>query len=322
MTPAISVHIVTHNNALVLESCVRSLVAQTYTDFATLLIDNASTDSSLEIAKGFDLETHANSINAGYGAAHNYAINATQSRYILTLNPDVILAPEFLAHMISVMDEALPSVGSAAGLLLRIERPGEAPRRVDSAGLSMSRNRRQRLRLEGADPLLASSEIQTIFGPDGAAAFYRRDMLEDTQVEGEVFDSDFFLHKEDVDLCWRGQLRGWSSIFVPGAVAHHARAFRPGQRKGVPKAVRMRAVCNRYLMLIKNEHRSHFLRDIVPIVSYELAIAAYILTFERESLTGYREVWRLRKGMLRKRAIIQSQRLIDWPELRPWFAGN
>ena len=73
-----------------------------------------------------------------------------------------------------------------------------------------------------------------IFGPSGAAAMYRRNALDDVALNGQYFDEDFFAYREDADLAWRCRLFGWTSIYVPTAVAHHRRRVTPERRAELP----------------------------------------------------------------------------------------
>ena len=66
-----------------------------------------------------------------------------------------------------------------------------------------------------------------IFGPSGAAPLYRRAMLDDISFEGEFFDEDFVMYREDADLAWRAQWRGWKGVYTPHAVAYHVRGLGP-----------------------------------------------------------------------------------------------
>lgn len=315
---SVSVHIVTYNNAATIETCLRALLAQTQVDFTVMVIDNASSDDTVDRVERLGVSVQRNARNLGYAAAHNQAINATESDYILTLNPDVALAPDFLAQMVKVMD-ARPDVGSAAGCLFRVNDLQEAPSVMDGTGVFMRRTRRQYLRDDGVPVDKRTSVSTSIFGPDGAAAFYRRAMLDDIRVDGEVFDSDFFMHKEDIDVCWRAQLRGWSALYVPEAQAKHIRTFRPGQRASVSDDVRFYGVRNRFLLMLKNESSPHLVRDLPWIVGYDLAVLAYILLRERQSLSAYGSAWQLRHRMLQKRRLIQTGRRVDWRALRPYF---
>lgn len=309
--PRISVHIVTHNSAATIEACLTALRQQTCDDVHLLVIDNNSTDNTVQLVEALGVRVQRSPSNIGYSAAHNQAIAAADSEYVLTLNPDVWLAPSFLDRLLAALDSA-PEAGSASGCLLRVEQLGAPPATVDSAGLFMRRTRRQGLRAEGCPVSERPTEPATIFGPDGAAAFYRRAMLDDIRVMGEVFDENFFMHKEDVDVCWRAQLRGWSSLYVPDALAHHIRTFRPGQRQQVSSDLRFYGVRNRYLMLLKNESVSHVLRDLPFIAAYDLAIILYMLLREPRSLRALWSAAKLSRRMLQKRRLIQSGRRADW----------
>jgi GT2 family glycosyltransferase len=316
----VSVHIVTYNSAAHIEACLQSLQNQQGVDFSALVVDNASSDDTVARVEKMGVSIIKNTQNAGYSVAHNQAIaqTANQSDYVLTLNPDVWLDPHYLARIVAVLDEN-PHVGSAAGRLLRVEKLGDTPEWIDSTGLFMSKSRRQLLRNSG-DPVAVCRTIQDfVFGPDGAAAVYRRAMLEDIAIEGEIFDEDFFMHKEDVDICWRAQLRGWQSVYVPDAIGHHIRGFRPGQRERVSADMRFFGVRNRYLLMMKNDIGAHFWRDFLAIAWYDLKIFGFILLKERASLKAFASAWKMRGRMLKKRRVIQTGRKVTWEALKKWF---
>lgn len=316
--PLISVHIVTHNSAVTLPKCLEGIKHQTASDYQVVVFDNNSVDESRQIVDATGQTLYTSDENIGYARAHNILIDRTDSKYVLTLNPDVYLLPTFLDSLAQKLEQH-PEVGSGAGRLLRVERLGDEPKVIDSTGLAMRRNRHQYLLNELMPVDRYEPKPCQIFGPDGAAAFYRRAMLEDIRVMDEVFDSNFFMQKEDVDVCWRAQLLGWSSLYVPDAVAYHIRSFRPGQRWRVSAEMRKLAIQNRYLLMLKNDIGAHFLRDLPYIISYDLAILIYIILYERESLSAGRSLWKLRKRMLEKRKIIQARRRVDWHSIAKWF---
>ncbi len=303
---AVTVQVVTYNSARTIEQALHSVLSQTEVDLEIIVVDNASSDHTVQLVEAMGITVIRNRENRGYAAAHNQALARSNSRYVLTLNPDVWLAPEFLSALSKTLDVD-DHVGSASGCLLRVDDLADQPRIVDSTGLYMKRSRRQGLRHEGEPIEQRPHDTEWIFGPDGAAAFYRRAMLEDIADHGEVFDEDFFMHKEDVDVCWRALLRGWRSRYVPEAVAHHIRTFRPGQRQQVDARLRFYGVRNRYLLLLKNERWATFWKDAPYILAYDLAIIVYLLLLERESLGAIRSVWQLRQRTLAKRKFIQAR---------------
>jgi GT2 family glycosyltransferase len=326
----ISIQIVTYNHAESITACLEPLLAQR-ADFPNLqicVVDNASQDDTAAVVQRFSDDHHADiavivsPTNTGYAGGHNLGFRQTTSDFVLTLNPDVRLRPGYLAAMLKVM-QAYPEVGACAGRLLRIESLSDAqPHAVDGIGIFMRPNRRQGLLLDGAPVESAPNTPLQIFGPDGAAAFYRRAMLDDIAIDSEIFDEDFFIHKEDIDLCWRALLRGWQALYVPEAVAEHVRTFRPGRRERANPFLRMCAVRNRYLLMLKNEIPTLFWRDILPIAFYDIAIIGYLILRERESLSALRSAWSLRSKMLTKRRVIQSRRKVTAADMAKYFHGE
>ncbi len=317
--PSLAIHIVTHNSASTLSACLESALNQQLDAAPCVrLLDNASTDSTCQLARQYPLVVIESPTNLGYAAAHNRLLADCTEDYVLMLNPDVRLSPDFCAHLLATL-EANPQAGMAAACLLRCESLEAPPYAVDGAGLFMRRTRRQGLIADSAPLDQCPSQPVGVFGVDGAAAFYRRSMLADIQIDGEVFDEDFFMHKEDVDLCWRAQLLGWQCLYVPAAQAQHIRTFRPGRRERAPTWMRRLAVRNRYLLLLKNDFPAHLLRDIVPFLAYEIGIFAFMLLREPRSLPAYWQAWRLRAKMLSKRRHISAKRRVTWQVLRHWF---
>lgn len=309
-TCVVAVNIVTYNNASTIEACLTSLKAQALRNYQLCVIDNNSTDDTVKIVEKFAPSViEVNATNIGYAAAHNQALLKSRSTYVLTLNPDVVLDKYFLKNMVDVMDnQNAKTIGSAAGLLFRVNNMRVTSTIVDGAGLYMLRSRRQVLRYEGQNVRLVDTRQTHIFGPDGAAAFYRRKMLEDIDLGDGVFDEHFYMHKEDVDVDWRAQLRGWSSLFVGTARARHIRTFRAGQRDRVDLYMRILAIRNRYYLLIKNEISWLFWRDFVWIILYDIGIFLYICLKERSSLVAYTQLFAQLPTLFRKRRRIQSAR--------------
>jgi GT2 family glycosyltransferase len=144
-------------------------------------------------------------------------------------------------------------------------------------------------------------------------------MLEDVSIDGEYFDEAFFAYREEVDLAWRAQWRGWGCRYVPSAVAYHARTYSPETRHQQPAWLRQLQYRNRYLMLIKNASLRNLLWHAPYVLTTELAAFAYVLLVERELLPCYREVVELLPAMLRKRKKIMARRRVSDREMRRWF---
>lgn len=314
-SPRFAIQIVTHNSADVILACLQSVAAQDV-PYDLILIDQTSTDGTPELIESHGYSVQRNTINTGYSAGHNQALRLSHAPLILTLNPDVVLQRGFLSTMQNAFD-TYPAVGMANGCLLRVDTIEGAPVCIDSLGVFMRRTRRQGLRGEGQPITAIPTEITPIFGPDGSAAVYRRTMLDDIALEGEIFDEDFFLHKEDIDVCWRARWRGWQAICVPQAVAHHIRSFRPGQRTPIAPWIKVLAVRNRYWLMLKNDVPAW--TDWPFILLYDVALILYCLLFERSSLRGMWQAWQGRNHMLAKRRQIMAGRRISSEQIRSFF---
>jgi GT2 family glycosyltransferase len=71
-------------------------------------------------------------------------------------------------------------------------------------------------------------------------------MIDDTSLDDEFFDPDFFVYREDADVAWRAQLLGWRCIYTPHARGYHVRNVLPGNRRALPPVINMHSVKNRF----------------------------------------------------------------------------
>src|SRR6185436_5595946 len=236
----VSVIVVTWNSAQWLPRCVAAIRAQTHHDLELIAVDNASSDDSVALLG--DARVIRNDANRGFSAAVNQGIAAARGDFVLLLNPDCFLAPDYLEQLLPAFGDA--RVGAATGLLWRA---GVSPARIDSAGMRMTRTGRH------LDITVAPRERTEVFGVSGAAGLYRMAFLRDVAIAGEIFDEDFFAWREDADLAWRGQLFGWRAVCEPRAVAHHVRRVTPDVRRELPAEINMHSVKNRFLLRLKNE---------------------------------------------------------------------
>jgi GT2 family glycosyltransferase len=164
--------------------------------------------------------------------------------------------------------------------------------------------------------------MQYVFGATGAAALYRRAMVEDVSVEGEFFDEDFFAYREDADLAWRAQLLGWKCLYVPVAVGWHERRVTPERFSQLPLVINWHSVKNRFLMRLKNATLGTCLRLFLPVTLRDVTIIGYSLVGDRRILSALAFVWKNRQRTLRKRRIIQARRQVGEPEIRSWFRNT
>ena len=319
---SVSVTIVTYNSGRFIRRCLESVLDQRYPDLELIVVDNASTDGTTDILDRFEDSCTLvyNEENIGFAAAQNQAIGLSRGEWVLTLNPDVMLLPNFVEVLMASADIDA-TVGTLCGKLLMMDASFEIPdqRVVDSTGMYFTPMQRHFDRgcLETDNGHYLKSEY--VFGATAAAACYRRSMIEDISVANEFFDPDFFTYREDADVAWRAQLLGWKCIYVANACGYHVRKLRPGMRRYLPPEINMHSVKNRFLMRVKNITAGVYLRNFIPITIRDLGIIAYCLTVERSSLKAFYLFARDFDRVLEKRRLIQERRRVDDSYMLSWF---
>ena len=319
-SPPISVVIVNWNHGHLLPGCLDALLAQSEGVADLHVVDNGSGDGSAQSVSGRYPRVRVTCMkrNLGFSAALNWGIKHCAGDLVLSLNPDVIVAPGFLSGIAGAM-AADGRIGIVAPKLLCA---GDS-RVLDSTGLFIDRRKRPFDRGQGEVDRGQYDQSLAVFGACGAAALYRRAMLEDVAVDGEVLDEHFFAYYEDADLSWRAQLRGWRSVFAPQAEASHDRGW--GDRlRGVGRAAKSSsgprlALRNRYLMTAKNDRVTDFLVDLPLILASELPRLAYAAVTKPRVLLGLVDLARALPVALKKRRTIQARRSADGSQVRSWF---
>ena len=312
--PSVFAVVITWNSVRVVSGCIESLLAEGTGVSEIIAVDNASTDDTREVVRRYDpVHLIENPANLGFAAAANQGIRASKGEFILLVNPDVSFRPGFVAPLVAAL-EADTEAGAAAPLLIRPD-----GMTVDSAGLVMGKDRKAVDR--GRDEVNAGQYGAPcrVFGASGAAALYRRSMLEDAAVDGEYFDESFFAYKEDVDLAWRANLLGWKTLYVPSAVAVHGRGWKTSSRGDVPRPIRRRSHANRYLTIIKNDDPVNFAIHGPRVLVYELKLFFYSLLFEPFLLLACGDVMRLLGGAIKKRRAVMARRRLSPRGMRGLF---
>jgi GT2 family glycosyltransferase len=202
---------------------------------------------------------------------------------------------------------------------------------LDTTGLQVKRSRRSLDRGAGEADESQYDAATEVFGVSAAAALYRREALEDVRLGNEFFDDDFFAYKEDVDLAWRLQRRGWSSRYVPNAVAYHHRGVQGDTRSDARIAFQRRhhsrfvngySYSNHLAMLVKNESALTMFLDFPWIFWYELKKFMFILLFEQSTLRSIGRFFHMLPSMLKKQRMLRRQAKVSSRTLRHWFLNT
>ena len=201
-TPMFSIIILNWNGAKWLAPCLKSIQAQTYPSYEVLLADNGSTDESIELAiashRPIMLATFSH--NLGYTGANNLASKMARGTWLIFLNNDTKLAPDFLEQLVDTLiyqpgaHILVPTVSDYDGAT-----KGEYHFTLDILGYPTQ--------LTTRDP----------FWGHGCALTVRGDVF--TSLGG--FDNDYFIFYEEMDFCWRAQITGHTIVGAPKAVVRH-----------------------------------------------------------------------------------------------------
>ncbi len=209
-----SVVIPNWNGERFLRGCLESLRAQSFRDFEVILVDNASTDGSVDLVEREfpEVKVVELSRNLGLTGGANVGIRLSHGEVIVLLNNDAEAHPDWLAAIHDAL-ERHPEAGMVASKMLLYDRRNV----INSAG--------DLYRVDGVPGNRGVWEEdrgqydreEYVFGACGGAAAYRRSMLE----EIGLFDTDLFMYCEDVDINWRAQIAGYRCIYTPKAVVYH-----------------------------------------------------------------------------------------------------
>ncbi|MBI4993169.1 MAG: glycosyltransferase family 2 protein [Candidatus Magasanikbacteria bacterium] len=338
----LSLHLVTWNGAKYIPMLFDSLKKQTFKDWKLVILDNASSDNTVEKIKTelqdfpFEHELIINGENKGFAGGHTQLYKSCTSNYFLIINQDLYLEGDCIEKMVKFMDENF-GVAAVSPRLMRWDFSADIDDadklkqgftdQIDSLGLHLFRNRRVVESHTGefwSTYKLTNLQTYTpeVFGVSGAIVLFRKKAIDEIGFLDESFQS----YKEDVDLAFRLNSAGWKSAVLYGAVAYHDRSAAGPKEHGDRSAienkkkqselVKYHSYKNHLMTLYKNEYWQNFLLDFPWILWYELKKLVYFILFDRKVLKGLMEIWRLRKALRDKRYEIRDRRKIGWREIR------
>jgi GT2 family glycosyltransferase len=315
-----------------LDECLISLERQTFSDFEVIVVDNSGRKAIQRANRhvsqlGGRVRVIANDRNVGFGAAINQAFRDSRAPFLAVLNDDAAAHTGWLEALLAAI-EPRPDVGMCASQV-RYASDG----RLDSAGmlLCLDGSSKQRGHLESPASYARKAEVLL---PSGAAALYRREMLE----EIGLFDESFFLYCEDTDLGLRARWAAWECLYVPDAVVEHRYSHSAGRASSL-KAYYVER--NRLFVIFKNFPLLDLLQVPFAAMSryfwhfvYALRGRGKAAEFQREGgslarlpwyvvrahlalLARSPDVWRQRRAMKHRLTRKQFRRLIRRHSISP-----
>lgn len=308
-----SVIIVNWNGERFLERCLNALMAQTVQPHEIILVDNASSDGSVEVVRRFpSVRLMALDENTGFARGNNLAIAAASeaSEWIALLNPDAYAEPEWLECLLaSARDNpAFDVFGSK--LVVAAD-----PTVLDGIGDAYHISGLVWRTGHGAPVVDGGKEKREIFSPCAAAALYRRRAV----LELGGFDEDYFCYVEDVDLGFRLRLAGHRCLYVPQSVAHHVGSGTTGGRHSDFSVYHGHR--NLVWTYVKNMPGwlfwvflpLHLALNVVTVLAFALrGQGRVILRAKRDALSGVPNMWRKRRTIQTARvAVSEISRVLD-----------
>jgi GT2 family glycosyltransferase len=260
VTVAVSIIIPNWNGLRFLPACLASIQQQQFSSQQIIVVDNGSSDGSLDYLRTEQPQVQLISLpeNRGFSAAVNAGIRSSDAPYIFLLNNDTELPPDCLAHLFKAA-EAMPDYDVFAPKMLSFQQRDV----LDGAGDAYLRG--------GAGYRLGTMEKDSaiynqpgpVFGACAGAALYRRSLFERIG----LFDEDFFAYLEDVDFNLRLNRAGGKAWYVPEAAVYHIGSASSGSKFN-PFTIRL-STRNSVYLLLKHYSRSLLLRFLPVIAVYQ-----------------------------------------------------
>ncbi|MCM3881616.1 MAG: glycosyltransferase family 2 protein [Vicinamibacterales bacterium] len=299
-TVDVSVIVLNFNGRQWLEPCLAATQSQLGAHGELILVDNASTDGSLDLVRERFPGVHVLSLdsNLGFAAGNNAGARIARGRCLAFLNNDTVPQPGWLDALKKPLLED-SGVALTTSRIVYLHDPSI----IDSAGDGYLRAGGAFKRFHGAGFSLGDASGD-VFGACGAACMIRRDVF--AGLDG--FDEDFFMVYEDVDLSYRARLRGHRCVYVANAIVHHAGS---GTLRKTSATAVFYGQRNLEWTYLKNTPSSLLLRSFPSHMAYD---AAALLKYASVGLLGpyLKGKWAALKGtpsVLRKRAAVQNGRI-------------
>jgi len=219
--PLVSILVLNYNGKRFLKDCFESVLKSTYDNFEVILVDNHSTDDSREYTKEnfpevkiFDTQS-----NAGYSRAYNLSFEVAKGKYVVLLNNDVSVEPDWLEPLVDAAEKD-DSIGALQPKIVSMVDPGNFEYAGASGGF-MDKYGFPFLRGRVFDHMEKDegqyNDVVEIFWASGAALFLRKEIINQTG----GLDEEFVHHMEEIDLCYRINLADYKIKVIPKSKIYH-----------------------------------------------------------------------------------------------------
>ena len=288
-SPLVSIIVLNVNGLKHLDTCLKSVTMTTYSNLEVIMVDNGSTDGSVEyVNKRYpSVKIIKNNRNLGFAAANNIGIGVTRGDYVILLNNDTEVDPNWVSELVQVA-ESDPLIAACQPKILdfydrkMFEYAGAAGGFIDIYGYPFARGRVFDFVEEDHGQY---DDSRNIFWAGGVAMLIKRRALDKTG----LLDENFFIYHEETDLCWRFHLSGYKVVFVPSAKVFHKGG---ATFKKKPYASWYLLHRNDFVMLLKNYSMHSLTKIFIPRLALEF-IAACKFALDRD----INRVWVMAKAI-------------------------
>jgi len=212
-TSPVTILVLNFNGKAHLKKCLDSLLTTNYPHFNVFVIDNGSTDGSVEFLKSNypSVKVVKHHHNYGYALGYNLVIDKIENEYMVLLNNDILVKPDWLKELIAyIKNEDVAAVVPKMKFLHNRTWINAAGGSCDIYGVGLNRG-------NGEVDMEQYDIVQEVFYGNGGALLIKK------RVWREIgpFDERYFMYGEDLDWCWRARLKGYKIIYVPHAEVYH-----------------------------------------------------------------------------------------------------
>lgn len=316
--PLVSIIVVNYNGRAVLPDCLASIKKIDYPNWELILVDNGSTDDSLkQINKIWPKKLKKNLLiiknteNLGFAPANNVGYQKSNGEYILLLNNDTKVTPDFLTKMVNRMKRE-KEIGAMQPKIHLMDRPAF----LDNSGSFLNTIGFSNHWGFGQKDSKEFDKEREVFAAKGACLLTRREVIEKTG----LFDDDFRSYFEESDFCWRVWMAGWKVIYYPKASIFHKLGFTSSKQSAVE--INFHSLKNRIVSFIKNFELGNVIKFLGVHIVFLIALSFIYLSklqFSKVNMITKAIWWNIinLRSTLRKRKEIQKMRSISDKQLLP-----
>ena len=281
MEKKVTVIIPNYNGLSFMKPCLEALERQTYQGFEILVVDNGSTDGSAQWLEEQGVPSILLKENTGFSGAVNAGIRASETPYVILLNNDTEVCPDYVKELVRCMERS-PKIFSASSRMIQFhnrELLDDAGDMYSLMGWAYQRGTGQ--------PVKGYKKARKIFSACAGAAIYRRSVFE----EIGYFDEQHFAYLEDMDVGFRAKICGYDNVYCPTAEVYHVGSGTSGSKYNSFK-VKLAARNNIYLNY-KNMPLPQLVLNALPLAA---GIAVKYLFFkkkgfEKDYIAGLKEAF-------------------------------